>query len=352
MHKTGFKLCLGALAGAVLFSTSADSQSTTFSWAPLIALNKKRTVLLKVESPGQPIDYGSGIVVGPLGYVLTARHILGDSPIDAEVSGLLNWTNPSVDFDRAISFHVVYASKKLDFAVLEAAPQHSMPRGIALNRRYASGDPLMLMGYPSGGNLISTFGFVSGNASGGRFASDVHAGGGNSGGPVIAPDNSLLGLLIERNRRTDDGTIELSYALSSDAIMSDLANSPGANLVIATVKTGTTMSVETHETGIAPPAINIAYGFDDTKDDHPSFTPDRRAYRYVKLAQPGYLIRATNVVVEHRNHVATEPTAEIIDSGRAVIVTYALESGPMFDRWRGWIDGRVETTQQQEGKRQ
>lgn len=351
MHPTVWRLCFGGLAVAALVSASADSQPAPFSWAPVIALNKKRTVLLKIETPGQPIDYGSGIVVGPLGYILTAKHVLGAVPTDANVSGLLDWTNPSVDFEKAIEFEVIYVSRTFDFAVLKAASKTRMPRGIALNRHFASGGPVMLMGYPSGGNLMSTFGFVSGNASGGRFASDVHAGGGNSGGPVIAPDNSLLGLLIEKNSRTDDGTIELSYALSSDAIMSDLASNPTANLIVATVKTGTTMSGGLHETGIAPPTISISYGFDDTKDDHPSFSPDRRTYRYIKPAQPGYLIRAAKVIVEHRNHVTTEPVTEIVDAGRAVVVTYTLESGPMFDRWRGWIDGRVETAQQQEGKR-
>jgi S1-C subfamily serine protease len=343
MHLGGTTRVLVATSLVIAIAVSdAHSQPAPFSWAPLIELNEKRTVLIRVETADQDDEYGSGIVVGPLGYIFTAKHVLGTNAAASVVSGLLDWTDPSVNFDGAIPLKVVYVSATNDFAVLKIAGAGQMPRGISLDRQFSSGDPIMLMGYPSGGNLTSTFGFVSGNANGSRFKSDVKAGGGNSGGPVISAANRLIGQLVEKNSRTDDGTIELSYALSADAIASDLAD---AGVVVDVYQPGK-MSNRPIEVGTAPALIDVSYGFDDTKDDHPSLSPDRRTYRYVKAAQPGYVIRTAKVVVEHRNNVSAQPVTEITDGGRSVVVTYQLESGPIFDRWRGWIDGRVETQQQ------
>ena len=328
---------------ATLAASHAKAQN--YSPAQIYALNQARTILLRFETPDGTPDYGSGIAIGPSGYVLTAKHLLGGDPSKTVISGLPNWTKPSIDFDAAINFQLKFVSSKFDFAVLKATDR-PLSKGIEEIASFRVGEPVVLMGYPGGGNLMLTHGFVSGEATGGRFASDVQSGGGNSGGPVFSIENRLLGLLIEKTRRLDDGAIQLSYALSINAIISDLASDPAAK-ALADYQASSITPQPIPDNVSPPPAITVAYGFDDTKDDHPiAFASSRKTYRYVRAAQPGYVITGAKAVIEHRNKVISEPKIEIIDGGKALTITYTLESGPLVDQWRGWIDGRIETSQQ------
>jgi len=343
-------LLIAYFAALLFLAAVSDAQTGPYNWAPIVSANEKRTVLLKVETPNRAIDYGSGIVVGPFGYILTAKHLLGDDPMSADVAGLLGWKDPSVNFDKSIPFKVVYVSPKIDLAVLKPLTDLHMPRGIRVMRVINTGQPIMLLGYPSGSNLMATFGNVSGLTSGGRFAADVAAGGGNSGGPIVSSDNNLIGLLIEKNRRKDDGTIELSYALTVDTILTDLQKDgiEALGAMFMTVLPTTKMSSHEDPVGANPSQVAIAFSFDDTKSDHPSQSPNRRNYHHIFAAEPGYTFESFKIVVDHRNHIASEPTATIIAGGKSIDLTYVLESGPFFDRWRGWIDGRIETTQKLE----
>lgn len=72
------------------------------------------------------------------------------------------------------------------------------------------------------------------------------------------------------------------------------------------------------------------------------FGPTRRAYQDVFPAPDGFVfeevVRFTEI---SRNHVPVLEKPVISSDGRSVIVRYEVESGPLYDQWRGWLDATL-----------
>lgn len=81
------------------------------------------------------------------------------------------------------------------------------------------------------------------------------------------------------------------------------------------------------------------------EDDHPSFLqPSSRDYLATYNAEPGYKIAKHNLRISSKNHFSLEKI-ELSESGAELNIKYKLTSGPMVDRWRGWIKSTIETVQ-------
>lgn len=111
---------------------------------------------------------------------------------------------------------------------------------------------------------------------------------------------------------------------------------------------------------VAPPATNIGAGaavpplpttfsrsfvVSETKDDHPVLVrPHSRPYRRHFQAESGYRITACAFSALSANHTQNI-ACSVAPDGRSAVLTFRLESGPAFDRWRGWLHGQVNLAQ-------
>lgn len=315
-------------------------------WSSVIARNAQSTVLIMMEEPNKPPDFGSGVVIEPSGLVLTARHVLPSafnlSTGTYDMKGVVGATNAAPDMSRAVGLSPVYVSDRYDLAVLRF---NQAPDGLVVasaGRNLKSGDPLLVLGYPGGGGLIATDGLASGSAADGMSATDAMVGRGNSGGPVYNDSGELVGILLQGTRSEADGQIRLGYFRPVEAIVDLLAHDPPGIRISVPATPGLLPT---------PPSLPVKvlkfnYGVDETKDDHPVVLEShKRDYERFFPALPGYRVTSATFEAQSANHVTSGPTIEILKEGTVVHMSWTLESGPAVDRWRGWLHGTLATSQ-------
>jgi S1-C subfamily serine protease len=189
--------------------------------------------------------WGTGFVVGE-GYVLTALHVVQGQ------SGL--FVGPDAA-NRMVPAELVQTDATLDLALLKArldyppvvfAPTTNLPTGLEIS----------VIGFPQprfqGLGKKITQGIINGYRNErhsaqdkGLFQISAEVSKGNSGGPVFAPDGTVIGMVqrkINAKRvaeQTEDMLINVSYALRSSQIIAFLQSGPASprirNLSLSTV---------------------------------------------------------------------------------------------------------------------
>jgi hypothetical protein len=96
----------------------------------------------------------------------------------------------------------------------------------------------------------------------------------------------------------------------------------------------------------APDKIVVKQTLEKTLGEHKSpFAPTTSMYELIYQAQPGYRIVAHDFVPSSSNGLS-QLTVQPVGNGAAVVVHFALTSGPQFDRYRGWIRGELTLVQE------
>ena len=169
-----------------------------------------------------PASVGTGFVVSAEGHVVTALHVIRDRPevLVGPVQG-----------NRWIPAKVVHSDARRDLALLEARIARE-PLTVADWGQVPIGLEAVVIGYPQPGfgglRKKVTQGIVNGErrtASGPpsfQLSAEVHKG--NSGGPVFAPDGSVIGVVLQKQNalaiaeKTRDLPQNVNYALQSDEL--------------------------------------------------------------------------------------------------------------------------------------
>jgi V8-like Glu-specific endopeptidase len=184
------------------------------------------TVSVICESGGG----GSGVFISEKGFLLTNYHVV---QFDMEGRKKI-WVAPTTDVRVApvegFLVEVVEVDRRRDLALLKCVsgafgepipPDYRFP-AMALSRkdRVKIGDPLTVLGYPSVGGSVGRLtltlcrGVVSGFEPHGKelmVKTDADINGGNSGGPVVDRDHSLVGLATETVGNDDGGPGQMGY---------------------------------------------------------------------------------------------------------------------------------------------
>lgn len=187
-------------------------------------------VIPQEQTATQSSSWGTGFVVAP-GYMLTAYHVVHQKnqirvgPIGQTSAGRPRWlmaelvkTDPSVDL----------ALLKIpeNLPVLRLNPAASIPVGIEA----------FVIGYPQpriqGASRKITSGIVNGyrneslnQPESGMLQISAEVSNGNSGGPVIAPDGTVIGMVQKKinatrvAEKTQDLLVNVSYALRSSQMV-------------------------------------------------------------------------------------------------------------------------------------
>jgi len=101
--------------------------------------------------------------------------------------------------------------------------------------------------------------------------------------------------------------------------------------------------------GLSPGGIERrvkTFAINQTQTDHQSlFSSTTKFYDEVFRPDSGFLFVDSRFVQRSANK-ALDVRSEIIDGGKAIRLVYSLTSGPQTDRYRGWLSGAIEATQE------
>lgn len=224
-------LCLAS------FVCSAWSQGES----PLPPSTSSTPAIVAPTPPNNNLQLGSGFVIAD-GYVLTAHHV---------IMGRNNIFVGPVTTNRWVLAEVVKVDPKLDIALLKAKVVMPSLR-FTNSMEVPTGLEVFVLGYPQprvqGMSKKITQGIVNGNRSAPgqtethQFQISAEVAMGNSGGPVIAPDGSVIGMVQQKlntqtiAERTKDFLVNVSYALKSEQLLKFLEDSPIAQEVNSQVK--------------------------------------------------------------------------------------------------------------------
>jgi serine protease Do len=224
-------LCLAS------FVCSAWSQGES----PLPPSTSSTPAIVAPTPTNNNLQLGSGFVIAD-GYVLTAHHV---------IMGRNNIFVGPVTTNRWVLAEVVKVDPKLDIALLKAKVVMPSLR-FTNSMEVPTGLEVFVLGYPQprvqGMSKKITQGIVNGNRSAPgqtethQFQISAEVAMGNSGGPVIAPDGSVIGMVQQKlntqtiAERTKDFLVNVSYALKSEQLLKFLEDSPIAQEVNSQVK--------------------------------------------------------------------------------------------------------------------
>ncbi len=181
---------------------------------------------------GARVNWGTGFVVAD-GYVLTALHVIQNrkSVLVGPVSAG-RWVQAElVQSDAKLDLALLKAS--IDLPVLTLAPSADIPTGLEVS----------VIGYPQprfqGLGKKITSGIVNGYRSERQHVQDIghlqisaEVSQGNSGGPVLAPDGAVIGMVQRKldagkvALQTQDVLVNVSYALRSSQLIAFLQAGP------------------------------------------------------------------------------------------------------------------------------
>jgi S1-C subfamily serine protease len=183
------------------------------------------------QTPPQ-ISLGTGFVVAD-GYLLTAMHVVRDKDSI--------WVGP-IDGKRWVKAELLKYDNQLDLALLKANVS-ATPLSFTQWSEVPIGLEVTLIGFPQprlqGLSKKITQGLINGNRSDrnesfdlGFFQFSAETQVGNSGGPVLAPDGLVVGMVqkklnaLDVAERTKDLPVNVSYGLKSSEILNFLKDTP------------------------------------------------------------------------------------------------------------------------------
>jgi len=212
-------------------------------WMPLVhaqPANATPATLPEATSnarPGVAFQVGTAFTVAE-GYWLTALHV-----VDGKELVLLG----PIDRTRWMRAEVIKTDARLDLALLKARVMrpalslvrwHEVPVGLEVS----------VIGFPQprvqGLSKKITQGIINGNRSDrsesidtGYFQLSAEVAMGNSGGPVLAPDGAVVGMVQKKvnvqrvAERTQDVLVNVSFALKSAQLLEFLRDSPAQAVI-------------------------------------------------------------------------------------------------------------------------
>lgn len=115
----------------------------------------------------------------------------------------------------------------------------------------------------------------------------------------------------------------------------------GLHSVTAGVDGGVFATPPTTGSPQLPAHLLRSFGLDQLQAIHGILASTKRRYGpFAFAATNGYRIVGCTFAPVSVNH-ASDLACVIATDGKSATFSYSLESGPMFDRWRGWLNGAV-----------
>jgi len=178
------------VAGFLLLSLCAGA-AQEIDWAGIIEAAKPAVVFIETNK-----SYGSGAIISPDGYILTAAHVIEGA----------SWITVTVEDTREYRASVVQADYGMDVAVLKIPASGLTWLKLGDSDRLRYEDEIRVLGYPLpaptgnvGVGFVAVAGRIQGfrqRASGVLLQHDAPTEGGHSGGPMIDARAEIVGVHV------------------------------------------------------------------------------------------------------------------------------------------------------------
>jgi hypothetical protein len=205
LRRTGYRV--GLVLVALFASVFLPALAQTTDWASLIQAAKPAVVWILAETP-EGVSAGSGAIISPDGYILTAAHVIeGASRIKVVV-----------EESREFWASVVNADSKVDVAILKIPASGLTWFALGDSDKVAIEEQIRVLGYPlpgAGVGLIAVAGVIQGTRvlDGVKLLQhNASTASGHSGGPVINAQGEIIG--IHSARLTDQPEYRLAVAVN------------------------------------------------------------------------------------------------------------------------------------------
>lgn len=319
---------------------------------PLIFELGKNSVV-HLESKGklfnkkEEIFAGTGFFITEKGEILSNSHVIPHEEnyenlkITAKYfSGEKFLGNPIM---TSQTVEIVSRDSKFDLVLLRLIeePSNLIPLSLGNSDNLREGEDITILGFPLNGGLSIGDGIFSSKEGGsnGQWKIDSHLNPGNSGGPLFDSQGEVVGITVGGipritidNKEIDVEGINffLPINVAKKEFLAEINFREGTKRDIASLK--------------MPETFEKTYQVYRIKDDHPEIFPHSRNYELKFESEPGYIIQSADLKPLSITR-CTDPAVNISPGGKSVSVTFSLESGPFFDRYRGWLKGNLQTVQ-------
>lgn len=402
MRALAFLACLVALPS--ITQAQVQGEGATDIWR-YYAARAAHIQLVGIQFNGmiESAAQGSGFLLDDR-HILTNDHVVPDVAFKYETLE----TNVRLRSRKgpAIPATVVARDPVNDLALLELAtplpPLPYCPVGALMPPAVLPpGSQLYLMGFPLDRNLKVAPGLLGSDDDGGLWQTDSPLNNGNSGGPVFSSKGYLVAVAVGgvtswttggktvdvdgiydlvpiarlktspvgqwlaqhsssdcwREHTALPGPDQFAWTQESQAVAAAIipggAIGPGWAVAVASEAAdpiatdplpppAPTISSEASAPE-EPEDVAVSYTLSQVKDDH-GLAAGSKAYRKVFNAQSGFLIEECDFSAASANH-ESKVSCEIAPDRKSAILSFTLQSGPFFDRWRGWLRGTVSLNQ-------
>jgi S1-C subfamily serine protease len=322
----------------LLFATNAIAHEKPLS--DVVRQYRQSVIFIKVEKVN-PVngaiteEGGTGFVVHKDGFVITSGHVVGGGAgIQVDVRG-----SPGSREGYLEGMEVIFESSNLDVAVLRFKNTSIERKPISLGDPWAVSDSATVysMGFPGKEEWFHTEGKLSGKVGPkGSWNTTMVLNPGMSGGPVFDTDGRVVAIVW--GGVPTPGVAGINRILPINLLAEPLRISG-----LATESTGS----------VSPPTpsptrgIEVPYKVDQGQETMGGLQAESRDYQQTFQALPGHKIVDYNFVAKSSNNASVEGI-QLSPDGKTLSMVFSLRSGPIFDRWRGWLDGDLLTRQEKE----
>ena len=316
--------------------------------------DNKGTVLIQVDwvkeaiEDGQKVsvsdsDSGSGFVMDREGQILTVAHHFPELHENETmlIHGETEKLN-GIDDRQRFSLKIKFIDRVADVAILvPTTPTKLTPIPLMWDSHPKEGDEILIRGFPLGGELESMNGIIRKTPDDFLVKSSALLRAGYSGAAVYNMDGQVIGV-VQRGEPVADIPDKKVMGLGEFFLLSHVKNKLPQQLI------SSLLNQEASPTVTSPKGqARFTYTIDVMKDDHPDpISPHKREYGTgIIKAQPGYKIVSYEVVNYSANGLSNAH-AIIPEDKSSIDYKYTLESGPVWDRYRGWFKAELITIQE------
>lgn len=343
MHgsKTRFGILSLVLVGVSLSGHASGDESLG---GRIYAQGKSSVVMLEIVGElfngTKEVSRGTGFSVADGGKILSNSHVVPEPQIYKSVE-----MRAYVGTREAVPerFSIVSRDKGNDLVLVQLESKRDIPKlPLGDSDASSSGDPIHVLGFPLTYDLSITDGIISSKRTPkGRWQTNVAVNPGNSGGPVLDRSGRAVALVVGGvPKATISGYGEIDVDGISFMIPINVAKEGVLKSVASELESMAPASIQ------GPDVLRKSYEISVTKDDHPVvFGPHSRDYKEKFRAEPGYRITSAKFFKLSANKEGSE-AVNILPGGLEAEVSFRLTSGPLFDQWRGWYTGTLQTVQE------
>ena len=222
---------------------------------------------------------GSGAVISPDGFVITAKHVI-PQPIDGAAVVCTGALGSRHKYPLPLMKQPARNEADIVLFVLPDLGEPYKHFTMCDPRRLTVGaSAITAFGFPLDLDFQIKLGVISGrNGPGGTWHTDIPLTFGMSGGPVVNEDGHIIGTVAGGTTPGFNNFLPIFFART----LTDIARTPDCD----------SENVESVE--LPDVTVTRTYDLSITKDDHPNFKPHERTYSFDYLADAEFIIESAN----------------------------------------------------------